>query len=66
MEKSIILQKTHGTANPADGCTKALDFVKFTRHFQLVNGDHGPVNFLIIARPIIVTTAFQRICPGLN
>ena len=66
MEKSIILRKIHGTANPADGCTKALDFVKFTRHFQRVNGDHGPVNFLTIVRPVIDTTAFHIICPRLN
>ena len=66
MEKLILLKKIHGTANPSDGGTKALDFVKFTRHFNRVNGAHGQANFDSITRPQIKTSSFQQICPGLN
>ena len=66
MEKAILLKKIYGTANPADGGTKVLDFVKFTRHFNRVNGAHERVDFHSLTRPKIDTSSFQQICPGLN
>ena len=66
MDKQIVLRKIHGTDNPSNGGTKALDFIKFTRHFNRVNGAHGRANFHSLHRPQIDTTAFQNITPGLN
>lgn len=66
MSSEIVLRKINGTANPADGGTKALDFVKFTRHFNRVNGAHGQISFHTVTRPKLDIALFQQIIPGLN
>ena len=66
MEKDILLKNIHGTAEPLDGGKKALDFVKFARHFSRVNSAHGRASFHSITCPQMDTSCFQKNYPGLN
>ena len=66
MDGSLILRKIDTTANPSDGCTKALDFTKFTRHVARMMGLHGPRESITDYRLPIRPDAFRNIIPGLT
>ena len=66
MDGSLILNKIDTTANPSDGCTKALDFTKFMRHVARMMGLHGPRACISTSRLPIRTDAFRKIIPGLT
>ena len=66
MDGSFILHKIDTTANPSDGCTKALDFTKFMRHVARMMGLHGPRPCTSNSRLPIRTDAFRKIIPGLT